>query len=319
MQRATPTDAHGDEGWYPEVPRVPARVLDRVIEAALDEDLAWGDATTEALVPPGLKARADIAARAQGIVAGLPIAARAFRVVDPSLEVDYLATDGERVVDGLPLLRVEGPARSILMAERVALNFLQRLSGVATLTGRFVDAVAGTEARIVDTRKTTPGLRVLEKYAVRCGGGANHRMHLGDAVLVKDNHRAVLAATGRSLPEAVARLKRGLPPTMTVEVEVETLEELEDVLQGGPDAVLLDNMSPNELRVAVLTVRGRAITEASGGITLETVRTVAESGVDLISIGALTHSAPALDLALDWIRTDSAGDAREPVPELAQG
>jgi nicotinate-nucleotide pyrophosphorylase (carboxylating) len=319
VQRATPTDAHGDEGWYPEVPRVPARVLDRVIEAALDEDLAWGDATTEALVPPGLKARADIAARAQGIVAGLPIAARAFRVVDPSLEVDHLATDGERVVDGLPLLRVEGPARSILMAERVALNFLQRLSGVATLTGRFVDAVAGTEARIVDTRKTTPGLRVLEKYAVRCGGGANHRMHLGDAVLVKDNHRAVLAATGRSLPEAVARLKRGLPPTMTVEVEVETLEELEDVLQGGPDAVLLDNMSPNELRVAVLTVRGRAITEASGGITLETVRTVAESGVDLISIGALTHSAPALDLALDWIRTDSAGDAREPVPELAQG
>jgi nicotinate-nucleotide pyrophosphorylase (carboxylating) len=188
---------------------------------------------------------------------------------------------------------------------------------VATLTARFVEAVEGTAARIVDTRKTTPGLRVLEKYAVRCGGGANHRMHLGDAVLVKDNHRAVLAAGGRSLPEAVARLKAGLPPTMTVEVEVDTLEELEEVLQGGPDAVLLDNMSPNELRVAVLTIRGRAITEASGGVTLETVRTIAESGVDLVSIGALTHSAPALDVALDWIRTDLAGNGSAPEPQGA--
>lgn len=319
MEVTTPASTPDGEGWYPEVPRVPARGLDRVIEAALEEDLAWGDATTEALVPPEVKARADIAARAQGVVAGLPIAARVFRTVDPALAVTPLVTDGERVVDGLPLLRVEGSARSILMAERVALNFLQRLSGVATLTARFVEAIAGTDTRIVDTRKTTPGLRVLEKYAVRCGGGANHRMHLGDAVLVKDNHRAVLSAAGRSLPEAVARLKRGLPPTMTVQVEVDTLEELEDVLQGGPDAVLLDNMSPNELRVAVLTVRGRAITEASGGITLETVRTVAESGVDLISVGALTHSAPALDLALDWIRTEVAGDAREPVPEAARG
>jgi nicotinate-nucleotide pyrophosphorylase (carboxylating) len=306
-----------DAGWFPEVPRVPARVLDRIIETALDEDLAWGDATTDALIPPAVSARADIAARAAGVVAGLPVAARVFATVDPDLEVAPLATDGERVVDGLPLLRVEGAARSILMAERVALNFLQRLSGVATLTARFVEAVEGTAARIVDTRKTTPGLRVLEKYAVRCGGGANHRMHLGDAVLVKDNHRAVLAAGGRSLPEAVARLKAGLPPTMTVEVEVDTLEELEEVLQGGPDAVLLDNMSPNELRVAVLTIRGRAITEASGGVTLETVRTIAESGVDLVSIGALTHSAPALDVALDWIRTDLAGNGSAPEPQGA--
>jgi nicotinate-nucleotide pyrophosphorylase (carboxylating) len=306
-----------DAGWFPEVPRVPARVLDRIIETALDEDLAWGDATTDALIPPAVSARADIAARAAGVVAGLPVAARVFATVDPDLEVAPLATDGERVVDGLPLLRVEGAARSILMAERVALNFLQRLSGVATLTARFVEAVEGTAARIVDTRKTTPGLRVLEKYAVRCGGGANHRMHLGDAVLVKDNHRAVLAAGGRSLPEAVARLKAGLPPTMTVEVEVDTLEELEAVLQGGPDAVLLDNMSPNELRVAVLTIRGRAITEASGGVTLETVRTIAESGVDLVSIGALTHSAPALDVALDWIRTDLAGNGSAPEPQGA--
>jgi nicotinate-nucleotide pyrophosphorylase (carboxylating) len=306
-----------DAGWFPEVPRVPARVLDRIIETALDEDLAWGDATTDALIPPAVSARADIAARAAGVVAGLPVAARVFATVDPDLEVAPLATDGERVVDGLPLLRVEGAARSILMAERVALNILQRLSGVATLTARFVEAVEGTAARIVDTRKTTPGLRVLEKYAVRCGGGANHRMHLGDAVLVKDNHRAVLAAGGRSLPEAVARLKAGLPPTMTVEVEVDTLEELEEVLQGGPDAVLLDNMSPNELRVAVLTIRGRAITEASGGVTLETVRTIAESGVDLVSIGALTHSAPALDVALDWIRTDLAGNGSAPEPQGA--
>ncbi len=310
MEQAIARQTIADDGWFPEVPRVPARALDRVIEAALDEDLAYGDATTDALVPAAATAGADIAARSPGVVAGVPVAARVFRAVDPTLAVTPLVGDGERVVDGLPLLRLDGPARSILMAERVALNFLQRLSGVATMTSRFVEAVAGTDARIVDTRKTTPGLRVLEKYAVRCGGGANHRMHLGDAVLVKDNHRAVLAAGGRSLPEAVARLKAGLPPTMTVEVEVETLEELEDVLQGGPDAVLLDNMSPNELRVAVLTVRGRAITEASGGITLDTVRTIAEAGVDLISIGALTHSAPALDMALDWIRTDLPGNGK---------
>ncbi|HSM35413.1 MAG TPA: carboxylating nicotinate-nucleotide diphosphorylase [Longimicrobiales bacterium] len=312
MEQETVRQPTADAGWFPEVPRVPARVLDRIIETALDEDIAWGDATTEALIPPEVTARADIAARAAGVVAGLPVAARVFRTVDPELQVTPLVTDGERVVDGVPLLRVEGAARSILMAERVALNFLQRLSGVATLTSRFVDAVEGTAARIVDTRKTTPGLRVLEKYAVRCGGGANHRMHLGDAVLVKDNHRAVLEAGGRSLSDAVSRLKGGLPPTMTVEVEVDTLEELEDVLQGEPDAVLLDNMSPNELRVAVLTVRGRAITEASGGVTLDTVATIAESGVDLISIGALTHSAPALDVALDWIRTDVAGNGATP-------
>ncbi|MEN8375542.1 MAG: carboxylating nicotinate-nucleotide diphosphorylase [Gemmatimonadota bacterium] len=315
MEQAAAPTAPDSDGWYPEVPRVPARVLDRVIEAALDEDLAWGDATTEALVPPDARARADIAARAPGVASGVPVAARVFKTVDPDLDVRPLVTDGERVVPGLPLLRVEGRARSILMAERVALNFLQRLSGVATLTSRFVEAVEGTDARIVDTRKTTPGLRSLEKYAVRCGGGANHRLHLGDAVLVKDNHRAVLAASGRSLSESVARLKKGLPPTMTVEVEVDTLEELEDVLQGDPDAVLLDNMSPNELRVAVLTVRGRAITEASGGVTLETVRTIAESGVDLISVGALTHSAPALDVALDWIRTDVPEPVKEAVPE----
>jgi len=315
VEQATARQTIADDGWFPEVPRVPARVLDRVIEAALDEDLAYGDATTDALVPAAVTARADIAARGPGVVAGLPVAARVFRAVDPTLAVTPLVNDGEQVVHGLPLLRIEGPARSILMAERVALNFLQRLSGVATMTARFVEAVAGTDARVVDTRKTTPGLRVLEKYAVRCGGGANHRMHLGDAVLVKDNHRAVLAAGGRSLPEAVARLKAGLPPTMTVEVEVDTLEELEEVLLGGPDAVLLDNMSPNELRVAVLTVRGRAITEASGGVTLDTVRTIADAGVDLISIGALTHSAPALDLALDWIRTDLPGNGTGPGSE----
>jgi len=284
------------------------------VERALAEDLPWGDVTSELLVPPELPALAVLVARQAGVVAGLELARATFRTLDPALTVELSARDGTRVEAGRELLRVSGRARSILAAERVALNFVQRLSGTATLTARFVAAVAGTGARIVDTRKTTPGLRVLEKYAVRCGGGHNHRFHLGDAVLVKDNHREALAAAESSLAEAVADARRRLPHTVTVEIEVDTPAQLEAALAAEPDAILLDNMAPAELATAVRRIRAaRPATriEASGGVSLETVRAIAEAGVDLISVGALTHSAPALDVALDF-RVGRAGEGGEP-------
>lgn len=300
MEGDAPVDGEGRDGWLPGDPGVPLPALRRVVRVALEEDLPWGDVTSESVIPARVRARAVLVARVAGVVSGLPAAAEAFRAVDDDVTVTFLSSDGDRVQPGSPLLRVEGAARSLLMAERVALNIAQRLSGTATLTARFVEAVAGTGAAIVDTRKTTPGLRLLEKYAVRCGGGRNHRMSLSDAVLVKDNHREVLGAAGVGLEEAVRDARRRLPHTVTVEVEVEDQAALDEALAGGADAVLLDNMAPEELRRSVARVAGRARVEASGGITLETVRAVAETGVDLISVGALTHSAPALDLALDW-------------------
>ena len=281
--------------------RTPSRLqYEPIVRRALEEDLAWGDLTSEALVPADAVASASLVARQEGVVAGVPVAALAFELVDPGLDLTHITADGARVATGDELLRVAGRAASILAAERVALNFIQRLSGIATLTARYVAEVEGTSARIVDTRKTTPGLRVLEKYAVRCGGGGNHRAGLGDAVLIKDNHRAVIAASGISLAEAVRAARRRLPHVTCLEVELDTLDELEAVLAAGADAILLDNMTPADLAAAVEKVAGRGILEASGGVTLRTVRAIAESGVDLVSVGALTHSAPAFDAALDF-------------------
>jgi nicotinate-nucleotide pyrophosphorylase (carboxylating) len=272
------------------------RTVRRAVGAALAEDIGPGDVTTLATIPATTTCEALLSTREAGIVAGLPVAVAAFRSLDPSLEISEYRRDGDRVAPGDRLLSVAGRARAVLTAERVALNFSQRLSGIATLTAEFVAAVAGTRAVIVDTRKTTPGLRSLEKYAVRVGGGRNHRFGLYDGVLIKDNH---IAAAGGVAP-AVRAARRAVPHTLRIQVETETLDQVQEALESGADAILLDNMTPAELRQAVTLVGGRAVTEASGGITLATVRAAAESGVDLISIGALTHSAPSLDLGLDF-------------------
>lgn len=270
----------------------------RIIRLALEEDLGTGDITTLATVPDSLTATGQILAKSAGVLSGITVAAEVFREVDPSTVFTPLARDGDRIERGQVLARVSGTARSLLTAERVALNFLQRLSGVATLTARYVEAVAGTRARIIDTRKTTPGMRLLEKAAVRHGGGHNHRVGLSDGILIKDNH---LAAIGGPDPiaAAIAAARERAPHTLRVEVEVTTLDELDRALAAGADAILLDNMDVATLAKAVERTAGRAVLEASGGITLETVRQVAETGVDLISVGALTHSAAALDISLD--------------------
>lgn len=280
-------------------PMLPAAEVRRVVEQALAEDLPWGDVTSDTLVPAETRGRGAIVARAAGVLAGLPVAQAVFAAVDPGLDFAPLASDGVQLHPGQRVATVAGSARSILRGERVALNFLQRLSGIATLTAKYVAAVEGTGARIVDTRKTTPGLRSLEKYAVRVGGGFNHRRCLSDGVLVKDNHLVALQARGVSLREALRAARRAIPHTLALEVEVDRLDQIEEALAGGADAILLDNMPPDLLRQAVQIINRRAVTEASGGVTLATVRAIAESGVDLISVGALTHSAPALDLALD--------------------
>ncbi len=263
------------------------------IGRALAEDLGDGDLTTRAVVPEGARARARIRQKEPGVLAGLGVATAVFERVDPELEVKLLAAEGEWREPG-PVAEVTGPAASILAAERVALNFLGRLSGVATLTARYVRAVEGTGARILDTRKTTPGLRELEKEAVRAGGGVSHRGGLYDAILVKENHAALAGGVG----EATRLALKAAPPGTTVEVECRTSEELEQALCPGITRILLDNMTPDQLRAAVKLAAGRVELEASGGITLDTVRAVAETGVDYISVGALTHSAPALDVSL---------------------
>jgi len=269
---------------------------ERLLRRALEEDLGLaGDLTTNAVVPPGERLAGRIAARANGCVAGLAVAARAFTLVDPGVVVTPRVEDGSMVGGGTVLAEIEGPARAILTGERVALNVLGHLSGVASVTRGIVDAVAGTRARVVCTRKTTPGMRALEKYAVRAGGGSNHRFGLDDAVLIKDNHLAIAGSVG----EAVRRVRAAVGHLVKVEVEVDDLEQLADALACSIDAVLLDNMKPDMLRVAVERVNGRVITEASGGITPGTARAVAESGVDLLSVGWITHSAPSLDVALD--------------------
>jgi nicotinate-nucleotide pyrophosphorylase (carboxylating) len=267
--------------------------LDRVVRASLAEDLGGGDVTTDATVDESATGTAVLVTRAPGVVAGLDAAEAVFRALDPDVEVERLAEDGDVLPGPAPVARVTGSLRAILTGERTALNLLGRLSGIATATRRYVDAVEGTGVAILDTRKTTPGLRALEKQAVAAGGGRNHRFGLDDGVLVKDNH---LAATG-SIRAAVGRLRT--VTDLPIEVECDTLEQLEQALAAGADAILLDNMSLDELRRAVAFTAGRARLEASGGITLETVRAIAETGVDEISVGALTHSAPALDVSLE--------------------
>jgi nicotinate-nucleotide pyrophosphorylase (carboxylating) len=269
-----------------------------VVQAALREDLGrTGDLTTDAVVPESARATARLLARQAGRVAGLTISCRAFTLLDDRVQVDYRAADGDDVEAGATLAEVSGPARAILSAERVALNFLGRLCGIATQTRDVVAAVAGTGTRVVDTRKTTPGLRGLEKYAVRVGGGWNHRFGLYDAVLIKDNHLVVAGGVG----EAVRRAKAAVGHLVKVEVEVTSLAEVQEALDAGAEVVLLDNMTPQQLREAVALVGGRAVTEASGGITPANAAEVAATGVDVISLGWLTHSAPALDVALDVV------------------
>ena len=270
------------------------------VRKALAEDVGTGDVTTLATVPASTRAGAVMVAREPLVICGLPLAEAVFKEVSAEIEIERQAEDGQQAHKGQCLLRLRGPAGAMLTGERVALNFVQRLSGVATLTARFVEAVAGTRARILDTRKTTPGLRALEKYAVRCGGGTNHRFGLFDRVLIKDNHLAALRLEPPNAIEAAVRRARAQYPGLEVEVEADTLEQVEEALMGKADIILLDNMSNEQLRAAVWLVNGRARTEASGGVNLATVRAIAETGVDYISVGALTHSARASDVALDF-------------------
>ena len=280
------------------LPSLPQNLVEAAVRAALDEDLGLaGDITTNATVAPDAAADAVIAARKPGVVAGLALAEGAFRAIGPETHFSIEIDDGEAVKPGAVIARISGSARTLLTAERVALNFLGRLSGIATLTRQYVDRIAGTQAKIVDTRKTTPGLRAFEKYAVRCGGGYNHRVGLFDAVLIKDNH--IIAAGG--VATAVRAAKAAAGHMTKIEVEVDTLAQLEIVMREKVDCVLLDNMKPADLAKAVNIVAGRCLTEASGGVNLETVKEIAQTGVDLISVGALTHSASVLDLGLDFI------------------
>jgi nicotinate-nucleotide pyrophosphorylase (carboxylating) len=270
-----------------------------LLELALAEDIGSGDVTSLATVPASAQAIGTMLAKAPGVISGLDVAGDVFRRVDPTVTFTPLVANGDRVAAMTPIATVSGPARSILTAERLALNLVQRLSGVATLTARFVSAVAGSKARVVDTRKTTPGLRALEKAAVRHGGGHNHRFGLSDGVLIKDNHLAAVGGVDR-VGRAVTLARASAPHTLRVEVEVTTLDELEQALAAGADAVLLDNMDLPTMREAVHRAAGRALLEASGGVTLERVAEIAATGVDLISVGALTHSAPALDVSLEF-------------------
>ncbi|MDP2661843.1 MAG: carboxylating nicotinate-nucleotide diphosphorylase [Dehalococcoidia bacterium] len=285
---------------------VPLSAVRTIIEQALAEDVGWGDITTRALVPPDHKGRAHALMKSDGILCGGEVFAMAFTVWDPSLQVELLARDGAQVSRGDIVARVAGSAASILTAERVALNLLQRLSGIATMTRRFVQEVGELPTRVIETRKTTPGLRLLEKYAVRVGGGSNHRFNLSDGVLIKDNHLAVMRTHGGDLAEAIVLAKRSVPLTIKVEVEVTTVAEARAAAQAGADLILLDNMSIEDMRESVQVIRaespgerGRILVEASGGITLETVKAIAGTGVDYASSGALTHSFRALDISLE--------------------
>jgi nicotinate-nucleotide pyrophosphorylase (carboxylating) len=279
---------------------IAADEINRAIALALAEDIGSGDVTTMAAVPETARAKAVVRAREPLVVAGLDLAEAAFRALAPDAQVTRAAEDGQHVAPGKPLLEVAGPARALLSAERVALNFLQRLCGIATLTAQFVDAIKGTPAQILDTRKTTPGWRRLEKYAVACGGGRNHRFGLFDMVLIKDNHLAALKHESPNAIAAAVQRARAQYPNLKVEVEADTLEQVEQAVAAGADIVLLDNMNLVQLRLAVQKTKGRALAEASGGVNLAGVRAIAETGVNFISVGALTHSARAVDIGLDF-------------------
>jgi nicotinate-nucleotide pyrophosphorylase (carboxylating) len=270
-----------------------------IIDLALAEDTGQGDVTSQALIPPAMQGRAEILIKAEGVLAGNEIARAVFMKVDPTLKYDLLVGDGTAVKPGDIVATISGSLLGILKGERVALNFLQRLSGIASQTAKYVAEVRGTKAKIVDTRKTTPGLRMLEKYSVRMGGGENHRLHMGDAVLIKDNHLAALRSTKMSLADIVSKARRNAPEGMVIEVEVTTRNEAIQAAEAGADKILLDNMTPEEMRAAVEALPVGAKTEASGGITLDNVREVAMTGVDIISVGALTHSVKALDISIE--------------------
>lgn len=274
--------------------------IDIIIDLALAEDVSHGDVTSETLIPPGLQGLASILAKAEGILAGIEVLRRVFFKVDPLLKTRVLIKDGAKVRPGDTVATIAGRVVSILRGERVALNFLSRLSGIATDTARFVAEVAGYSVQISDTRKTTPGLRRLEKYAVFVGGGRNHRFHLGDGILIKDNHITALRAQGMSLRDIVLRAKRDAPRGLKVEVEVGTASEALEAAEGGADIVMLDNISPDEMRRIRGLMPENVMIEASGGISLKNVRAAAQAGVDIISVGALTHSAQALDFSLDF-------------------
>jgi nicotinate-nucleotide pyrophosphorylase (carboxylating) len=274
--------------------------IQQAVKLALSEDIGSGDVTSLATVPENTSAAAVMRAREPLVVAGLALAEAAFREFSDAVQITRAMQDRQRAISGSILLKISGPARALLSAERVALNFVQRLSGVATLTAQFVDAIKGTRATILDTRKTTPGWRRLEKYAVTCGGGQNHRLGLFDMVLIKDNHLAALKNASPNSIAAAVKSARTKYPNLKVEVEADTLEQVEQAVVAGADFVLLDNMNLDQLRLAVEKCRGRGKTEASGGVNLASVRAIAETGVDFISVGALTHSARAVDIGLDF-------------------
>ena len=279
---------------------LPDAAVLKVLRSALEEDAPYGDITSQTLIPKEARATAVLNARVPGVLSGGSVFAAAMTLTDPDAVVELLVADGERFTAGTSLARVTGNARAVLLAERVALNLVQRMSAIATKTAGFVDLVAGTKARITDTRKTTPGLRVLERYAVRCGGGANHRFSLSDAVLAKDNHLAVITGgDSRKLTDLLRQAKAQLGHTTHFEVEVDTMEQIEPVLAAGVDTIMLDNFSLTDLAAGVALVNGRARIEASGNVNLETVAGIAATGVDVISIGGLTHTVAALDLGLD--------------------
>jgi len=274
--------------------------VDRIVRMALQEDAPWGDLTSQVFIPAETHITAHFVAREDGVLCGEDVFIVAMTLVDSATRVEFKLSDGERFTSGSILATVRGRAQAVLQSERVALNFVQRLSGIATLTAKYVAEVAGTKARIVDTRKTTPGLRLLERYAVRCGGGHNHRFSLSDAVMVKDNHLALLTANGtRNLIEVLQAARSALPHTTHIEVEVDHADQIAAVLAAGVDTIMLDNFTTAELRAGVAQIAGRALVEASGGIILERIREIAATGVDIISVGALTHSVRSLDLGLD--------------------
>ncbi len=277
-------------------------LIDQIIKIALDEDMPWGDITSETLIDSSSESELVILLKEEGIVAGLPVAERVFRRYDPGLSWNPRIKDGDFVPGNSILARVRGKSRMLLMAERVALNLLQRLSGISTLTYRYVQEARkkSGRVRVVDTRKTTPGLRYLEKYAVRMGGGYNHRYCLSDSILVKDNHLAILEREGKSIRDAVATIKEAISHTVNIEVEVDSVDQIEEALEAGVDAILLDNMTCKEMEAAVRLIKNRVVVEASGGVSLETIADIAGTGVDLVSVGALTHSAVSLDISLDY-------------------
>jgi len=276
-----------------------SQIINDAVARALAEDAPWGDVTSQNLIPADATATANLRARQSGIMAGGEVFAAAFKQADPNAEVRLLVEDGQSFVPTATLALVTGNARALLLAERVALNFVQRMSGIATHTAQYVAAIAGTKARIVDTRKTTPGLRAFEKYAVRCGGGFNHRFGLSDAVMAKDNHLSVLTRGGKDLTTELKRVRSELGHTTHIEVEVDSLDQLPAVLAAGVDTIMLDNFSLEDLAKGVAIIDGRATIEASGGVNLDTVRDIALTGVDVISVGALTHQIHSLDLGLD--------------------